>query len=143
MLPSLGLNECEEKLIEQSRQAFLLVDRFEERENDIETINTEIIHSDSENEATVNEMANIHQLLDETGKRAIEKKALSIRRKARAKANKLITEKRLLKRKIGKRCSKILRDFPDIGHRMEAFVKDCNVGADAWRRTGVLTFDGN
>ena len=22
-------------------------------------------------------------------------------------------------------------------------VEDCNIGADAWRRTGVLTFDGN
>ncbi len=26
---------------------------------------------------------------------------------------------------------------------MEKFVEDHNVGADAWRRTGVLTFDGN
>lgn len=87
-------------------------------------------------------MANIHQLLDETGKKAIEMKALSIHRKARAKANKIIAEKRLLKRKMGKRCSKILTEFPDIGQKMEAFVKDCSVGADAWRRTGVLTFDG-
>ena len=26
---------------------------------------------------------------------------------------------------------------------IEDFVQDCNIGADAWRRTGVLTFDGN
>ena len=26
---------------------------------------------------------------------------------------------------------------------MEKYVMDHNVGADAWRRTGVLTFDGN
>ena len=26
---------------------------------------------------------------------------------------------------------------------IEKFVSDHNVGADAWRRTGVLTFDGN
>ena len=25
----------------------------------------------------------------------------------------------------------------------EKFVEECNVGADAWRRTGLLTFDGN
>ena len=33
--------------------------------------------------------------------------------------------------------------FPDIGQAIETFVSDSNVGADAWRRTGVLTFDGN
>ena len=33
--------------------------------------------------------------------------------------------------------------FPDIGKSIEDFVSECNVGADAWRRTGVLTFDGN
>lgn len=32
----------------------------------------------------------------------------------------------------------ILTTCPDIGEQIE-----CNVGADAWRRTGVLTFDGN
>ncbi len=26
---------------------------------------------------------------------------------------------------------------------MEKYVTDHNVGADAWRRTGVITFDGN
>ena len=26
---------------------------------------------------------------------------------------------------------------------IETFVQEGNVGADAWRRTGVLTFDGN
>ena len=26
---------------------------------------------------------------------------------------------------------------------MEEFVQERNIGADAWRRTGVLTFDGN
>ena len=33
--------------------------------------------------------------------------------------------------------------FPDIGERIEQFVQEHKVGADAWRRTGVLTFDGN
>lgn len=41
------------------------------------------------------------------------------------------------------RTSKILQDCPCIGEVIEDFVKDHNVGADAWRRTGVLTFDGN
>ena len=28
-------------------------------------------------------------------------------------------------------------------HHKEKFVEECNVGADAWRRTGLLTFDSN
>jgi len=35
--------------------------------------------------------------------------------------------------KILAECSKVIEDF----------VAECNVGADASRRTGVLTFDGN
>ena len=30
-----------------------------------------------------------------------------------------------------------------IGNEIESFVQSHNVGADAWRRTGVMTFDGN
>ena len=33
--------------------------------------------------------------------------------------------------------------FPNIGRDIEEFVRSRKVGADAWRRTGVLTFDGN
>ena len=48
-----------------------------------------------------------------------------------------------MSRKVSKRTSKILRDCPNIGQAIESFVQDHSVGADAWRRTGVLTFDGN
>lgn len=37
----------------------------------------------------------------------------------------------------------ILSEYPDIEKTVEDFVKERGVGADAWRRTGVLTFDGN
>ena len=37
----------------------------------------------------------------------------------------------------------IVSQYPDIGEKIESFLKDCCVGADQWRRTGVLTFDGN
>lgn len=33
--------------------------------------------------------------------------------------------------------------FPDIGETIENYVQEHKVGADTWRRTGVLTFDGN
>ena len=37
----------------------------------------------------------------------------------------------------------IVKDFPEIGKTIEEFVQERNIGADHWRRTGVLTFDGN
>ena len=39
--------------------------------------------------------------------------------------------------------SKIISDCENIGKVIEEFVEETNIGADAWRRTGVLTFDGN
>jgi hypothetical protein len=38
---------------------------------------------------------------------------------------------------------RIVTQFPDIGKTIENFLEQRSVGADAWRRTGVLTFDGN
>ena len=37
----------------------------------------------------------------------------------------------------------LLTECKDVGSVIEKFVSEHNVGADAWRRTGVLTFDGN
>lgn len=36
-----------------------------------------------------------------------------------------------------------MKSCPNIGKEIEQFVKDRSVAADAWRCTGVLTFDGN
>ena len=33
--------------------------------------------------------------------------------------------------------------FLNVGKDIEGFVRSRKVGADAWRRTGALTFDGN
>lgn len=53
-------------------------------------------------------------------------------------------EQRLLKQKLPKAVSKILTISSQTnGKDMEEFVKSHKVGADAWRRTGALTFDGN
>lgn len=48
-----------------------------------------------------------------------------------------------LSRQMPKRVSQILQECPNIGDTIERFVEEHNVGADAWRRTGILTFDGN
>ena len=44
---------------------------------------------------------------------------------------------------LPKAVSKVLRKFPNIGKDIEEFVRSRKVGADAWRGSGVLTFDGN
>ena len=52
-------------------------------------------------------------------------------------------EQRFLKKKRSKKVSRILTEIPEIGKEIENFVMECGAGADAWRRTGVITFDGN
>ena len=42
-----------------------------------------------------------------------------------------------------KRVSGILSKCEGIEDAIEEYVRECGVGADAWRHTGVLTFDGN
>ena len=42
-----------------------------------------------------------------------------------------------------KQVQSVVRRLPDIGNTIETFVSDSNIGADAWRRTEILTFDGN
>lgn len=56
---------------------------------------------------------------------------------------KRLAEKRLMKRRRSKRVGTVLSECPGIGAEIEDFVKQCGAGADAWRRTGTLTFDGN
>lgn len=65
-----------------------------------------------------------------------------IRRRARRRRE-AIAEQHFLSRKASKRRNIILQKFPDIGQKIEEFMQEHKVGADAWRRTGVLTFDGN
>lgn len=48
----------------------------------------------------------------------------------------------ILKRKVSKKVSRIVQQFPNIGKDIEQFVQSRRVGADAWRRTGVYTFCG-
>ena len=67
----------------------------------------------------------------------------AIRRKAsRVKAMR-IAEANILGQKVNHKVKDILSKYPDIGDKIEEFVKSNTVGADAWRRTGILTFDGN
>ena len=47
------------------------------------------------------------------------------------------------KRKSSKSAQSVLSRHPDIGEVMEQIVREADVGADKWRRTGVYTFTGD
>ena len=51
-----------------------------------------------------------------------------------------VEKMQLLQRKGGEQSREISVRHPEIGQVMEAYARLCDVGADQWRRTGVLTF---
>lgn len=138
-LPFLNLSLNDERIIEQSRQVYLLQRRLQEMERDIDN---GIIVSEYDSDSP-EELIKVRNPLDEAGKQIIRKKRAAIRRKEKREFRKRIAESRYLKRRKSKRIGKIQRDCPDIGKTIEEYVKKCGIGADAWRRTGILTFDGN
>ena len=103
-------------------------------------LNGDIV-TDSESD-DAEDYANIHSLASEHAKRIITKKRKSLLRRARRLKAKHIAEQNFLCRK-SKHMKSVVDRFPDIGQSIESFVSESNIGADAWRRTGVLTFDGN
>lgn len=87
--------------------------------------------------------ASIVDPLSTAGKELLAKKRANIRRRAQRKKEKAIADQHFLSHRVSKRANTILQKFPDIRETIESFVQDHQVGADVWRRTGVLTFDGN
>ena len=65
------------------------------------------------------------------------------RKRDRRRFLKIVAERSVLKRKVPKRASRLLKEFLNLRKNIGDFVQDNRVGADAWRRTGVATFDGN
>ena len=138
----LEVGEKEWELLMQSKLAFDAVSKelvCEER--DARATNGEIV-TGTESEVT-EAYFDLSDPLSKEGKQVIIKRRTAIKRRARRLKAKRLAEKRLLSRKPSKHTSKVLSDCPDIGQMIEDFVSAANVGADQWRRTGVLTFDGN
>jgi hypothetical protein len=132
----------EKKLIELSHQAYVAdLDELKLRDREAAAFNGEIV-SDSEKE-NPDVYLNIRDLTSDHAHSLIAKTKQRIRRKVRYLKTKYITERKFLSRKISEGVRGILKELPNIGEVMEKFVEESNIGADAWRRTGVLTFDGN
>lgn len=130
------------ELLHQSFAAYSTIeDNQYEQDRVARVVNGDIV-SESESDDP-EEYVGVSEPLSESGKALIAKKRKAIQRRSKRKQEKAIAERHFLSRKGSKRVSKILKDCPDIGETIEAYVREHQVGADAWRRTGVLTFDGN
>ena len=131
------LSEEEEQLVEMSRQAFLEFMRRQPL-----SIEDEEVFSESDTEIQTPCIKEMQSLTDQEGKEAIQAVRHAIKQRAKRIIAKQVASQSILKRKIPQRASRIIKQHPTIGTDIEDFVKSKRVGADAWRRTGVLTFDG-
>jgi len=132
----LKINTAAFELLKQSYQAFHAAETdMHEQEHIARIVNGDIV-SESESDDP-EKYVGLSDPFSESAKSLVVKRRHQIRRRQKAKA---IAERRFLSRKMSKKGSRILKECPDVGKTIEAYR---NVGADAWRRTGVLTFDGN
>jgi len=139
-LPYLNLEENEEQLIEQSRQIYLENKRVEEVAEEADGM---IVSESGDSSDDAEELTRVNGLFGTVAKELIAKKVKNLRKQAARTAAKKIEGERFLRRKRSKHTGTILRKYPNIGKDIENFVKSRGVGAEQWRRTGVLTFDGN
>ena len=126
-------------LLQQSYHAFQATSQeLENSSRTAATLNGEIV-SDSENDPCIP----VTSVASPEAKKVIAMRRKSLARKARRKKAKVMAEKRFLQRKVTRKVKTVAERFPGIGREIESYVRSCDVGADCWRRTGVLTFDGN
>lgn len=142
-LSSLEMSESEKNIVRQSYHAYNLRKSQEERVIDIEEGNIVSESDESSSDDVTQRLDGVTSPFDDAGIALIKKRRAAIRRKATRVVKKRIAEERLLRRRKSKKVSRILEDCSDIGKTIEDFVHKCGAGADAWRRTGVVTFDGN
>ena len=134
-------NEDKAKL-EQSYHAFKLdCCRRHLIDREANALNGQIV-SDVENEDP-DQYLDLHDIVSERARLLVAKKRKERNRRFRYLRMKQLAERNFLSRQVSKKVTGILKECPNIGEEIEKFVQDCSIGADAWRRTGVLTFDGN
>ncbi|CAB3979947.1 Hypothetical predicted protein [Paramuricea clavata] len=119
-------------ITEQSRQAYIAANNLQEREKAAEE--SIIVSSDSgDSEAELLATEGVPDcLIGNVVTEILRKRRAAIQRKAVRRSKAKIAAQRFLRRQC-----------EGIGEVVEEYVRSCRVGADAWRQTGVLTFDGN
>jgi len=129
-------------LLQQSFQAFANYNETHQLEAESVNALNGFIVTDSESEDP-DEYIDLKDTFSEKAKAIIAKQRKTIQRRAQYLISKTVASRNYLKRKQSNCVKTIVKEFPTIGKEIEDYVRSCNVGADAWRRTGVLTFDGN
>ena len=119
-------------------------DEEDEEEFDIgeEVLAAEPILSETESEddgeEDVGEISN-----DSLSEEEIKEKVRSIKELWRNKYKKKMTALQIMRRKMSKYTKTFLDRHPEVGTVMEEYAKSCDVGADRWRRTGMITLTGD
>ena len=133
------LSDAESKcLLEQSYNACVAALELQKRDNSAAAaLNGEIV-SESESDVEVDSNLSSHET-----KCMVARKRRNLLQRFRRRKARLIAEQHYLSRSASKRTQSIVERHPNIRDEIEAFVRSNDVGADRWRRTGVLTFDGN
>ena len=118
------------KLVEDTRQAFL---EFNQRQPLL--IGDQPVLSDSEIDMEGSDkVKEIKSLMSEEGKKRIRATRIALKHKTKRDVAKTVAANNILRQKIGKRISRVIKEHPRIGKDIEDFVKSKPIGADAWRR---------
>ena len=131
------LDEEQLHLVRQSYYAFCTDEEYTYKQNHTaRAINGEII-----SKSEFDDLEAYIGVLDE-GKVMVMKKRKQFEEELKENKKNFLAESHFLSRRVSKQVRKFLHDCQSIGE-VEKFVQQHSVGGDAWRRIGVLTFDGN
>ena len=142
-IDKLRIGKKEKRMLEISREALLVEEEFNsfQKTRHADAVNGCIVTDSESDDPDTIEKA--QSPLDPLLQDVIQKRRGAIKRQMQRLKAKRLEDQCFLRRRINRKVKGIVKDYPDIGQTIEEFVKSCNVGADAWRCTGVLTFDGN
>ena len=90
----------------------------------------------------LHELSTIKDPLDDKGKEVLRRKR-TLNERLPGRLKKGLQRDVSFKDDEAKKVKGLEDECPEIGTTIEEFVRKRGVGADAWRRTGVLTLDGN
>ncbi|CAB4005889.1 Chromatin modification-related YNG2 [Paramuricea clavata] len=136
-IPKSDLTDAEKNCADQSYQAYLAVRQGACRED--QEFVTESESDDPEDWVQLKEAtAESSQLQNK-----IKKQAIILKKYKKRLIAKDVARLCILKRKVPNRVSKTVLKYPNIGKDIEKFARENPIGADSWRKTGLLTFSGN
>ena len=135
-IPNSSLPDADKSYAHQSYSAFLASMQESERENQ-----ESMTDSESDNPE---DWVQLIEATDECQlQNKIRKQSVILKKYRKRLIAKEMAQRCLLKRKVPKRVSRTVLKYPDIGKSIEEFARENRIGADSWRRTGILTFSGN